>query len=500
MKDSAETVVGNATWLILQRSTLLLSSLILALTLPRMMGPVLYGQLALLQSISGWFQSISLLGFEQVAARFIPELIARKDQEEAESFFGTLLSVRMVVASLAAVAFFAITFFWLYDIEIPILILFGLVIVLGASSRLVYFLFLGLRQVVRWAFYGVLQGWLHLMFILPGYLLGGFIGACVALVLTQGTILALGGYWAHAHLRFSGIHRGLKRMPAYFKFGLSFYISALIQGTLGASGEAVLRIVTQDYKQVAYYHLAFRIYQLGLGTLTQLTLSLIPFFTVLAVENRSRDEVVWNEAILKWFSIPVFMGILATLFLADDFIPLIFGADYATVAKVFLPLALGLLAVTLADVCSIIAASHNRPDLNLKAALCRLLTFWSLAVPLTVSSGAVGTAVAALGSSIGYAAAYRWGIGSLARVPAKAALRALGVGCLFVPVSWFRADSLLVNVWLYVACSCAYVGLLLLFRVVTWSEVEKILSTLRRKHRGNEQRSKVKDRNSIADL
>jgi O-antigen/teichoic acid export membrane protein len=62
MSSSAQVTVRNAGLLIIQRGSIVISGLVFAALVPRLMGPQIYGQYTLLTSLALWIAIGSALG------------------------------------------------------------------------------------------------------------------------------------------------------------------------------------------------------------------------------------------------------------------------------------------------------------------------------------------------------------------------------------------------------------------------------------------------------
>jgi O-antigen/teichoic acid export membrane protein len=73
MMNEAQITIRNAGFLLAQRGLHIVASLLLAVLVPRIMGPSNYGRYVLITSLSLWFLVLTDLGLTQVMGRYIPQ-------------------------------------------------------------------------------------------------------------------------------------------------------------------------------------------------------------------------------------------------------------------------------------------------------------------------------------------------------------------------------------------------------------------------------------------
>jgi O-antigen/teichoic acid export membrane protein len=87
MSAKAQITVRNAGLLLMQRGVNATGGLLFAVLIPRLMGPEVYGQYALVTSLSIWFVLFSGLGFTPVIGRYVPQFTCQGDRQGLQALF-----------------------------------------------------------------------------------------------------------------------------------------------------------------------------------------------------------------------------------------------------------------------------------------------------------------------------------------------------------------------------------------------------------------------------
>lgn len=466
----ARTAVHNAGLLVVQRGLLIAGGFVFAALIPRLMGPDVYGQYALVTSLAVWFVLFSTLGFTQVVGRYAPPLALRGDPAALRQLFGNLLTVRLVSSAFTAGLYLLFTVLWLRELDPVLLALVAGVVLLRATANLCYLFFLGLNRAARWGRGELVRQWATLAFLVPGFVLGGLRGAGLGLFLAELTVLVCGIWGIRPYLSWSSLRVELRYLAPYLQFGLGFFASDLLMSAFQHSGEALVRAVAGDYTQVGYFGVSFNIYQMAPVAMMQLTLAFAPLLTQLRAQGQVDALRRWVERLLKWLAV-VGMGVVfSALFLGADLVQLVFGAAYRPVAANLVPLAMTLLTLALSSVANLLALVYEQPRATLAAAGVQLAAFWLLDPPLVAAWQSLGGCLAVLGASILYAGYFTWRMVRVTRYSLRPWAWAILAGGLCLPLALLRSSGL-VNLALYGVCVVGYGGLLFALRVVTLSEL-----------------------------
>lgn len=473
MTSEAQTTVRNAGWVLVQRLLHAGSGLVFALLVPRLMGPDVYGRYSLLSSLSVWILLFSSLNLTDVIGRFVPELILRDDRDGLQRLWSDLFTVRLASAALAAGVFLGITALWLRDLDTAILATVATMILVRAVADLVFAAFVGFNQAGRWQLGETVRQWLSVGLVIVGYNLGALQGAVAGLLLTELIVLALGTRWIRARLSRPALRLDVQRSLPYLRFGLIFFVSGLFHTALGGSAEALVRAITGDYAQVGYVGLAWRVFMTIAMAIPQLSSAFIPLLSTLHAQGQSEAVKVWLERLLRYALVGGVLATLGVLFLAEDVVPVVLGAEFSPAAGNLMWLILTLIPMAYGTAARAVAVTYVRPRLALQAAAVHLIAFWLLALPLVAWLGGVGSSISMFAAWAVYAALFTWSSRRVLRYSVRGSALVVGLGVLFLPLLLLRS-SWLINVCLFGISASGYLSILFVMRVVTADEVAQL--------------------------
>jgi O-antigen/teichoic acid export membrane protein len=422
---------------------------------------------------------LSGLGVTNTIGRYVPELLHRGALAELRRLIGNLLSLRLLCGGAAAILYFAATVFWLHDVGAPVLAIMAASVFVHALSGYLFTLFLGYDEAARWGMFEMLRRWLSLVLVVPGFALGGLVGAGLSVLSTDIVLLGLGLRWGRLHVTPADLRLDLPALMPYVRFGLLFFANHALAIAFQGSGEPLVRIVSRDYTQVGYFALANNTYQAAAGAFPQLTLAFVPLLTRLVHDGATREVGAWVERLLRWLTIASVAALFGALLLGDTVVPLIFGADYAAVAPNLSPLMLALLMVGVGNVTVLVAMVHDRPGVALAASALRLAVFW-MAGPVCVAwGGSLGACLAVVAASIVHAAFSVWRLRRWLRGSLRSAAIAAGLSLLFLPLLLLKGAAAAGDIALYALFAAGYASVLFGARVITTREVALVWRTVR---------------------
>lgn len=468
--DEARHTVRGSGLLLAQRGGYIVGGFLFTALVPRLMGPVTYGEYSLLTSLAVWFSLFSALGLTQILSRHVPQYALRGDREGLLRLFGSLVAVQ-AAGGLAAGALYALlTLLWLRELDPWALIAVAGMIAARAFGQVFYALSLGLNRAPRWGVAELLRRWASLGLLVVGFYLGGMRGACLGLVLTELLIGMIGLWWSRPYLSRWVLRPDLRHLLPYLRFGFLFFVSDLLAAAFQSSGSALVRAISGDYAGVAFFGLAYNMYLAVALAIPQFSLAFAPLLSSLLARGDLAALRAWSERLLKWLAVGAMVLVLGALFLAGNVAPVLLGRAYRPVAAELVLLALALVAQALTSVASLLALTYGRARLAVAASAIRLASFWALGVPLIAWRGGLGASAAVVVATAIAAAYYTVRARALVRYSLQPAALAIGLGALFAPLAWLRS-SWVANVALCGVSIAGYTGLLFLLRVVTPREL-----------------------------
>ncbi|MDI7277996.1 MAG: oligosaccharide flippase family protein [Anaerolineae bacterium] len=481
----ARVTVRNSALLLAQRGVYVAGGLLFAALVPRLMRPGVYGQYALLTSISAWFLLLTALGSTPVLGRHASQLARRGEVEPLQKLFAGYALLRLASGALAAGLFLLVMRLWLPDIALAALGAVAGALLIRAASQPLFDLSLGLNRAARWAAAETTRRWVSVLLVVAGFLLAGLPGACLGLLLSEVAVLALGVAWSRPYLAAGRPRLDLRFLAPYLRLGLIFAASDLLVSAFANSGEVLVQAATGDYAQVGYFGLADNVYRVASQTISQFVLAFLPLLSALQAGGEADALRAWVERILKWLAVGGVFLVYGALFLAADLVPPLFGAAYRPAAAYLLPLALTLLLQGVVSVGHVLAIACDRPRVVLAAVAARLGVFWLLGFPLVAWQGGLGACLTVLVATAVCGGYYALRLRDVAGRSVRKWALVAALGALFLPLAWLRG-SWPANLALYGATAAASAGLLFGLRLITPHELRAVWQALWRVRVGAE--------------
>ena len=475
MNYSAQTTLRHTGWLLLQYLLILVGSLIFIMSVPRILGTSSYGRYALITSIMSWFVMFGSLGIKPVITRFVPEWIHQKDTESLKRFIDGSFSLFTFVGLISCLGYLLITSIWLKDLDPWLFVLLGASVMIRSISSLLFLIFLGLNRASRWGAGELLRRWLSLPLIIIGFLLWGLKGSCAGIFLTEVVLLVISLIWIAKTITLPGFHFRWDWMKPYIRFGLVFYGGTLLAAAFWFSGESMIKMISGNYVQIAYFGLARNIYLTLALMVSQIAMAFTPVMVQLRIKKNHHEFEKWLGLLMKSLTAGGILVVYGVVYLGDHLFSIILGSEYSILAQNFLPLAFALLIFIPSSMALMVAISNDRPDIHLKSAGVQLLAFWVIG-PILVSK------MASLGGTISYLCALVIQLIFLLailkntiRFPLMTWMVQLGVGGLLLFPA-LLSSNLIVRGSLFLVSSGCFLSAMLLLRMVSISEHKKLLT------------------------
>jgi O-antigen/teichoic acid export membrane protein len=473
MGADARHTIRNAGLLMAQRALHILGAALFAVTVPRLMGPSLFGRFALLMSVSMWFTVLSGLGVVSMITRCIPKFVADDDMPGLRRLLSSLLALRGLTGASSAITYFLVATLVLREPDPLAAGLAAAGVACRTVANLTYSFFLGLDRAARWGAGDLMRRLLTLMFVPLGFLAGGLRGACGGFLAAECLVLVTGLVGARHLLRWSAVDLSRQYLRPYLKTGSLFAVAGLLMALTQRSGEPMLRFSTGSYEQIGYFGAAYAIYLTGAHACWQFAIAFAPFLVTLLEQGRRREVSTWLERILKYLVVAAVLAAAGVWFLGRDLIPLVLGAKYASVAVNAVPLCFTFVSLVFVVVSRLLALILDKPTVTATSAALELTVFWAVGFPLSSSIGSLGAAWATLPASLCFAACAAWWTRRELPFPLGAPGRALALALIFVPLAFLRG-SMVVDAALAAGGAAVYLVLLWRFGVVTPNEVREV--------------------------
>jgi O-antigen/teichoic acid export membrane protein len=473
MIPEARVTIRNLGWLSVQRGFLIIGGLLFALTIPRLMGPDIFGQFALITSIAMWFSLFSGLGATQLMSRFVPQIVLQEPPERLRKFFSNLLALRLLTGMTAGLIFLLLTALWLRELSPQLLVITAAAVALRTAASLLFSFFLGLNQAARWGVGEILRQWISLVLLLVGYHWAGLAGALLGFLLTELAVLVVGLRWARRYLVWSEIRPDIAYLRPYLRFSLYFFASNILFTVSQRGGEVLIRLFSGDYAEVGYFGLAYRVFGMAHVAMWQLVMAFAPLLATFLTRAQEDQISEYVSKLLKGLAVIGVLAVFAVLILGQDLVPLLFGAAFEPVAEDLLPLTAALLTSALALVARLLALTYNRPGITFKATIVHVAGFWGLGPLLVAWGGSFGGCLAILAASLLYAGYFALRMGDNMRQSLRQWSLVVLLALPFLPLALFR-HSWPWNLAVYPGFVAAFAAVLHQFKLLTVSEIRTL--------------------------
>jgi O-antigen/teichoic acid export membrane protein len=364
-------------------------ALVFAILIPRSLGPELFGQLSFVLALSLLLHMVGDLGGLDIMGRFVPGW-AQEGAAGRGRIGGLVWQLTWVRFGLGVLITLALVGGghrlapWLGPDR-------GALVGLGVALRLLswapYHLSFGLNRMGRWAVELSWRQWA----MIPCLLIGrrwGLDGLLVGLLVAEAVFVAPGVFWLRPYGR--PLRPDGSALWPYLRFGLGFFLANVLVVLLYRSGPVLLEVLTRDTVAVGYFGLALSLYMLLITIIGQYLTAFVPTLALLVTrgqmaEARRRLEQVIHHGTLVMGGLLIGLGLLI-----GPLAPLLFGADFGPVGRLFLWLSLALPLQPLVSAGRGAAAAFGQPRVALLAMTIGLAGGLAAGLFLIPIHGAVG--------------------------------------------------------------------------------------------------------------
>jgi len=478
MSSEADAALRNASWVMAQRGLQIVIGVLFALLVPRLMGPQVFGQYALITSVSLWFGLLSGLGLISMMTRSVPSFIARGDGPGLQKLVSSLLALRVGLGLGAGACYLALTTFWLRDMDVVALAFMAGAVCARTVGNICFALFLGLNQAGRWGLGELLRRSLTLVGVLIGFSFAGLRGACAGWFAANVLVLVIGVWMAREHIRWSQMWPDRTFLTPFLRTGAYFAGGNILLAISHRTGETLVHLTTRDFTEVGFFAVAYGVCSAGTQALWHLAISFAPLLMHWNERGERGTSAAWIERLLAWMTVAAVAGILAIVFIGDLAITWALGTEYLPATRGLLPLGLAFLATSVSSVGRLQALVSNRPGVSAVAAGIELAAFWGIGLVLAGGAGSLGACLAVLAGSTLNAVYVSWCLRHELPFSHRPAASAATLGLLVLPLVWF-ATSWALQLTLFGVALAIYAALLLGMRVVTVAELMGLARSLR---------------------
>ena len=477
MSEESRQTVRHAGAVVVQRILVVAVGVIFAAVVPRAMGPQVYGQFSLIESMSLWFGIFSGLGAVSMMTRFVPEFVTKGDHAGLRRMASGLLALRIASGAAGSAAYLGLAAIWLRDISPVAIGLVAIGVALRLASNLPFTLFLGLNQAARWEMGVVLRRALTLPLVYAGFRMAGLAGAAAGVLMAELGVLLTGLWWSREYLDWAFLRIDRKFLEPFLRFSTAFFAGNVLILLFQQGGPAAVKFLSGDYAETAYYTIAFQAYLSITSAAWRLLSAFGPLLSSLHTRGNFDQLKTWVERLLKLFSVTTVLGCALTVTLAGPIVRLVLGPGYEPVIRLLPVLALATHWYGLGGLARMLAVTYGEPRVSISSAALQLVTFLAASSLLVPAMGSLGACLGIVIASGLFAIFGTWQIRRHVPYSLKtwALVSLLGIGLAPIVLVWDAAPAIR-----FALFSAVFVGSLMLMRVLGPDEIRALQRAARR--------------------
>lgn len=361
--------------------------------IPRMMGPQLYGDFALLLSIIVLLVFSNALGGMPTFGRFIPEFKVKGEIASIRGVFTQFIILRLILAAPVILFFLGLNSYFQWVINNKILISLSLTYIFGIISLSCYQLFYGLNKMGRYLFHGSSTRIL-LVFLLLIY--GGAVDIEKASYMLVGVELFLSCVLVFFARKYFSLAAAIKYSSSFYSqlsFGLAFFVSNFLLMLIWRSGEAIISLYSVGSEQVAFYNLSNSMFLAINALFAQVGTILLPSINAMHSLGDSNRRDDWLGGLFTYTVVLSFVVLIAINSIGAFVFELLLGGGYSEAFSNFKVLSICLLPLSVIRLGQTVALVHSRPKDNFLISLITLFVFSVSVILLTEEYGAFGVSL-----------------------------------------------------------------------------------------------------------
>lgn len=452
--------------------------------IPRMMGPKIYGEYALLISIIAIMASMLSLGVVEIFGRFVPELEIRGESANIKRFSSNILALKSVINLIASIVLFSILQF-AYGDRFPVtyFLLIVAILLVADWGTVPYALLFGLNRLGQFASRDLIRRALSLVLVVILFHYYGLFGAIMSTLLVEGSFTMLTFLWTRKYFRLENFRVDLSFLKPYLRFGFIFYMAWGLLNFWQRLSNPLIGYMTRDSREVALFDIPNQIFLITVAIILFAISSFVPIFTNLLLTGKEEKLIKWSKLIIKYTGILCMLIFWGFIFSGPDLIPIIIGSEYTEIFPKGVVLLSGIFPMSFAQLGVVFSVIYKEPGKYFQALCFAFSTFLFASVLLIPKYASMGCSIATFISCMVLALV----IGVYFREKLIPCLsdyfKVIAPGFIFVLFLFFRG-SLITNLLLVVCSVATYILLLFACRVLNLQEIKEIFQAIR--HRPEE--------------
>ncbi len=446
---------------------------------PRIMGPEIYGKLALFISIITITSALVNIGVGDIHGRFISEHKAKGEWQIANRLFSNMLFFKTIISLFVSVILFFVLYL-VYKDQFPSVyfLIICLIVLIRDWASVFFSLLFGLNKLVKFSLYEPVRRVLSLSLILIFFHYYGLLGAIGAIVIVDVSLLVLGVVWTRTFINFKNSGVNISFLMPYLKFGFLLYGSWLLSNCWQRLGNILIDFLTRDSAKVAFFDIANQIFLVVISFTVIIINSLIPIFTQLLIMEKEYKIHIWSNKIIKYMSIINMAFFGSFVLMGSDIIPLLVGNDYKDVFPNVVVLLLGLFPTILIQVGFVYSVVYKKPQRYLQALCAGFVTFLILSIILIPKYFSMGCSIATSASCFIIALVLLHYFSDELIPCLKGVFKVIAPGC-FMGLIFIFKGTMITNFFLMFLFIGAYFSALFAMRRLSYEEIQEIFYSLK---------------------
>lgn len=447
--------------------------------IPRMMGPEIYGEYALLISIVAIMTSLTNLGVMEICGRFVPEFEVRGESADIKRFSSNLLTLKIVIDLITSIILLSVLHL-AYDDQFPftyfiIVVAIPLVSDLGTVP---YALLFGLNKLGKFSLRDPVNSALILISIFILFHYYGLFGAILSTLLVEGFVAMLYFFWTRKYFRTEDFRVDLSFLKPYLRFGFMFYMSWGLLNICQSLGNPLIGYITKDLQEVALFDIPNQIFLVMANFTLFIMISLVPIFTRLLLTGKEETLINWSRLIIKYIGIRCTIIFWAFILAGRDLIPIVIGSNYRGIFPNGVVLLSGMFPIIFAQLGFVFSVVYKEPEKYFQALCFAFVAFLVGSILFIPRYASMGCAIATLISCIVLAVVICVYFREKLFPCLAYGFKVIALGVIFVPFLFVRGN-LITNLLLTVCSVLTYILLLFVSRVLSLREIKGIFQAIR---------------------
>jgi O-antigen/teichoic acid export membrane protein len=478
--NEASATTKNISVIVLLKAAQIPFLALFVMLVPRMMGPEIYGQYAVLISIIMIAATVICFGFTgEIFGRFVPEFEIRGESGNIRRISSNVLALKCAIAPIISVVLFSILYF-VYGDRYPItyfLFIVATVLVVDWGS-VPYALLYGLNKLGKFASRDLIRRALSLTLILILFHYYGLFGAIMSNLLVEASFTMLTLFWTREYFRIKDFGIDLSFLKPYLRFGFVFYLSWGLLVVWQRLGNPLIDYMTHDSREVALFDIPNHIFLITAAFFFFVINSFVPIFTKLLLTGKEEKLIRWSMISMKYTGIICMVILWAFILVGPDLIPIIIGSEYRNIFPNGVVLLLGIFPMCLAQLGIVLATVYKQPIKYFQALCFAFFTFLVASILLIPQYASMGCSIATFISCMVLAVVMCFHFREKIVPYLADGVKTMALGFAFVPFLFFRG-SLITNLFLVVCSVATYALLLFAGRVLNLGEIREIIQAIR---------------------